>query len=317
MRVALAASFVVALLAPPAAGEEGSLHAPSGSVTLEYSAPHGCPPERELRDIVTTAIHRDPFASGAALPGAPVLRATVVRRSGYFSAAVELRNGAGSLLWQEPSLSDQRCSMLVQTIGSLVVPIVLDELPTPPPRRAPKQRPVRKLVFTPQELPPADPPRRSWWRPGFHLGARAAAAFRVAPMTTSSFSLDVGAVWKYASIAIEGRGDVPIIVDNTVHSATYAASLVPCGRYEFAFLCILFSAGAFHGTAQQARLVLPDPVPYVAAGARAGLEWPSRGALAVRASADVLGRGTANATYGGSPVGIFVGGGLLARFGEP
>ena len=259
------------------------------------------------------------------------LRTTIARRPGGFVATVELRDPAGRLLWSRPPLAEADCGRLVSVIGGLTVTIAIDNAATaaaavaPPPPEPPPTLPPPP----PTPLPP--PPPAPW--PRVRLGVRAAAAVGVGVGPAASLSADLGLGWQPFSVAVEGRADVPATGDVGMgvqgRTSVLAASLVPCGHYGWFVGCGVVSVGVLRTNG--VNVVHPareDSGIYVAAGVRAGLEWPVIPALALRLSGDLLlnahplaaqvefqpGR---EEVWRSGPFAALVGAGVVVRFGGP
>jgi hypothetical protein len=346
--LALAAAPALAQQAPPASarshrpfGADADAAAPGVAVRLAYTPADGCPSEKELRDIVAARMGRDPFTpAGAAVPVAFLLRADIARQPGGFVATVELRDPGGRVLWSRPPLAEADCGRLVSVIGGLTVTIAIDSAATAAAAAAPAPPPPLPVPPSPSPAPsPLPPPVASW--PSVRFGVRAAAAIGVGPAPAASLSADLGLGWQFFSIAVEGRADLPATGDGSMGSrlrtAVLAASLVPCGHYGWFFGCGVASAGVLRADGfnllQAGQVVLGRPAAdsgiYVAAGIRAGLEWPIVPAFALVLSGDLLlnahplgvrtnfppsvGR---EEVWRSSPFAALIGGGLVVRFGR-
>jgi hypothetical protein len=264
--------------------------APAAAVRLDYSAAEGCPAEKELREIVAARMGHDPFAPSTA-PAPFLLRTAVVRQGDSFVATVELRDASGRVLWSRPPLAEADCRRLVAVIGGVTVTIAIDTASAQAPA-APQPLPEVVPPLPVGSPPVAAPPSTSIPMPTIRLGVRAGAALGVGPAPTAAISADLGAGWKFFSIAVEGRADVPVTGDVSMgvsaRTSVVAASLVPCGHYGYLVGCGLVSFGVLR--AEGVNVVQPasDSGLYAAAGLRAGLEWPIVAAVALRLSADAL-----------------------------
>jgi hypothetical protein len=155
-------------------------------------------------------------------------------------------------------------------------------------------------------------------------------AIAAAPSVAASLSADIGAGWEHFSINLEGRVDVPssgtVDLGKRIRTSIFAGSIVPCGHYKWFVGCGLVTVGVFRD--EGINLVKPaqDSAAYLAAGLRAGLEWPIVPAFALRVSGDALlnlHQAAAQAKLAGnlmevwraSPFTAIVGAGVVARFG--
>ena len=112
------------------------------------------------------------------------------------------------------------------------------------------------------------------YEPGIGVGATAGLALR----------------WSRASIGIEGRADLPgekaLAIGGAVRSSVIVASLLPCAHRGIVLVCASGTVGAIRssGTGFAAR---SQSDPYVAAGARLGLEVPFGGSVLGRFTFDI------------------------------
>jgi hypothetical protein len=333
--LALAAAPALAQEASPASarghrlfGAEADAAAPSVAVRLAYTPADGCPSEKELRDIVAARMGRDPFTpAGAATPVAFLLRADIARQRDGFVATLELRDPGGSVLWSRPPLAEADCGRLLNVIGGLTVTIAIDSAATAAAATAPEPPPAPP---PPPPAPPPPPPTPSSPWPSVRVGVRAAAAIGVGPAPAASLSADLGLGWQFFSIAAEGRADLPATGDGAMgvrwRTSVLAASVVPCGHYGWFFGCGVVSVGVLRVDHFNVLQPAQDSGIYVAAGLRAGLEWPIVPAFALRVSGDVLlnahplavqvkfNQGLAEVWRSG-PFAALIGAGLVVRFG--
>jgi hypothetical protein len=94
-----------------------------------------------------------------------------------------------------------------------------------------------------------------------------------------------------ASISLELRGDTPGVSDSAVgpgrvHVWSTQALVVPCGRLSMVSLCALGAVGAVHGASTAVTNPASSWGLLVAAGARAGVDWPLSRRFFVRAHLD-------------------------------
>jgi len=152
-----------------------------------------------------------------------------------------------------------------------------DYLPPLPPRVSP---------------PPARPVFLSL---GGGTGVRLGSGRAPAP----GLALDLGVRWreKPVSLAVEVRAALPVATEvqsipgTRVGTWLMTAALLPCGHYRWLVGCGLVEAGAVRSSGAEIDPSSGDTVgPYVAMGARAGVEIPvERGAMALRLSGDLTG----------------------------
>jgi hypothetical protein len=269
-----------ALAAAPAGAAE-----PRAVSRLDYSSAETCPGEPELRSIVAARMGTDPFTAGPA-PAAPTVRVIVERRPGGFAGTVELRDPAGRLVWSRPPLMDADCRRLVEVLGSISIPAAIDGPALPAVPIAPTMPPAAPPFPAP---PPTPPPAAG---PAFRVGARGGLAVGLTPTPTAHIAVDVGVGWPSFSLALEGGAALPMQGDADagvrLRTSIVSGSLVPCGHYKWFVGCGLISVGALRAEAVNATTPATSTGIFVAAGARAGLEWPIVPAFALRLSADAL-----------------------------
>jgi hypothetical protein len=266
---------------------------PRELVRLDYVAPPGCPDEQALRSALASRMGYDPVSAGAAR----LLRVVLARDKAGFVARAELRDATGRVTWSREPLRDADCRALVGGMG-LAIKFAVDPYSSATELSvAPAPAPI--VISPAPENPPQLPPRdrlspASISRPKVRFGVRAAGAVGTAPAPTGTLSADLGAGWTYFSVAIEGRGDVPITgaVSDGVQLRTRiaAGSLVPCGHYRWFFGCGVVSAGALWAEGVNTLQPAVGTAVYAVAGPRAGVEWeiPKLPSLALRLSVDLL-----------------------------
>jgi hypothetical protein len=172
------------------------------------------------------------------------------------------------------------------------------------------------------------PPSTPSSRPKVRLGVRGGAALASTPAPTAALSADLGLGWEFFSISLEGRADLPVTaaVDTgaRVRTSILAGSVVPCGHYGWFVGCGLLSVGSLRVEGVDLAKPLSGSSAYLAAGLRAGIEWPIPGlpVLALRASGDALvtvhpiraARADGREVWRTPPFSALLGGGLVARF---
>jgi hypothetical protein len=116
-------------------------------------------------------------------------------------------------------------------------------------------------------------------------------SFGTAPSPAFGFSAAVSARYRMASLTLEGQATLPagrsFADGSSVHDSVLLASLAPCLHVRIARGCVVGSLGALRGGA--AGLAHPNTVTtgYGSVGARAGVEIPVYGPLAVDFHADL------------------------------
>jgi hypothetical protein len=257
----LAAVFALVLRASEAWAEEPP--APR-TMRLLFTAPSGpdCPGEPIFRDKVNTRMTFNPFD-----PTAEAELAVSVRRQDLlYQGRLDLRDGAGALLWPRelPPVTD--CGLLMERLA-FTLSVKLDPLGAP-------------------TAPPLSVARRSY---RLRVGAGAALGWGVAPGPAFGATLDLGVRWPWVSISLEGRA-YPAASGTTdgtlVALSRFTGAAVPCGHWRWLFGCGLVELGALRVTAETDRPTATTSL-HTAAGARFGVEWSPHTSLAVRLSGDL------------------------------
>jgi hypothetical protein len=272
--------------APPAAPDP---------VRLDYDHGAGgasCPAESFFRDVVAAHLGgHDPFT-----PEAPRRVTLTIRREGRAFAAVAVLYGADGKRLGARELADRDCTSLVDTMGTVVTgwlrPLVLPEPAAP--SASPRSRDAGPIfrepdVATPAPTPPAITPPAA--RPRLVVEAGPLVSFGTLPAPAFGLAAGVGVRWPMFSLALEVRADLPASTElggrTRVRETLIVGSAAPCFHAGWFVGCGLVAGGALVGEwtgtsgARQAS-------PYVAAGARLGVEVPITPRFALRGSGDVL-----------------------------
>lgn len=195
------------------------------------------------------------------------------------------------------------------------VPHLPEEEPTPwqpwhgeqalaatPPPRSPTHAPPPTETSTVIPPPIADPaprlvPRRHR-RPaedaGWHyfLTLHQVVDGWSAPHPTLGGVLGVGLRWRDASLAVESRVDVPAfrrVGPGRISTQLVTLSAVPCWHVGWLMGCGLVTGGGMRVGAMDLQQSTRATVPYLAAGARLGVELPVLHHLRVRTGVEALG----------------------------
>ena len=101
--------------------------------------------------------------------------------------------------------------------------------------------------------------------------------------------------WAYLSVTLAARGDLPFSVgvdvggdDGAIEAHVFGGELGFCGRLSPVHVCGVLVAGATRGEGSGFAVDEQSYLPFVALGARAGLELPIAGPFAFFAQLDVL-----------------------------
>jgi hypothetical protein len=288
---------------------------PHIAVQLDYVlGPRGdklCPDLAELRGAIKADFGYDPIQADAPWRLTVAVNPGV---GGVIQATMELRDPAGTVIWKDHKKAiNNDCDTLISGVA-LSVRISLDSRVPPAPAKpapgetkpAPQQPkpkpeepkpapPSTKPATSPRPPPaqksslrapaPIEPSTETWERPRLRTGLAAAFAFGAAPAPSLALSFQLGIRLPYASLSLEGRGDLPVMEEEGVFSTSrIAALLVPCGHFKFFAGCLLGTVGrqyAFNDLANEGAW-------YAGGGVRVGLELPLIGPVALRLSGDVL-----------------------------
>ena len=245
---------------------------------LEYTAPEACPEEQVLRDLVGGQTTVEVLA-----PDAKALLTVTVSRSGrLFEASVELRDGAGTVVWTRPFAPASSCADVLQNVA-LVVSEKLEPHATAAPRvPSPEAEPprvpsavIREPVPPDVARPPAPPKRALRLVAGLDgiftafIAPSASAGFALwagidlvdAPV---SFEIDLRSTWSLAP------AQIPLAYQPhfTVRTSYVSGVLAGCWRGPVS-LCPMLEVGSMSYSKPGAIGELLDPSSLVlAAGGR-------------------------------------------------
>ena len=162
--------------------------------------------------------------------------------------------------------------------------------PEPAPRRSPPSRSwIRPSAALHRFPAPPPPPRRPGIR--FRGGIELHAAVGTAPTAAFGATLGAGARWRYGSLNVEARADVPSsarVSPGRVSTWLATGTLAPCGHISFFTGCALVGLGSLMisstglGEPRQAVGLL------VQVGVRGAVELPLTRVLHLLLHADVL-----------------------------
>lgn len=281
-----------------------------------------CPDLAELRGAIKADFGYDPVQADAPFRLTVAVNPGV---GGVIQATMELRDPAGTVTWQDHKRAiNNDCVTLISGVALSVrisldsrvpplapspAPVALNPAPAEPapapaePAPAPtpaesKPAPLPSQTLPSKTAPASGPPRpdsastAASERPRFRTGLGASFAFGTAPDPSLALSFQLGIRLPYASLSLEGRGDLPAAEDQNgqekYSASRFAGSLVPCGHIRFFVGCLLGTVGkqfasnsAENGSAW-----------YGEGGLRLGVEVPLTGPFALRFSGDVLARMT-------------------------
>lgn len=303
--LAVGVVLVIVGLAAPAVAQQPV------SIQLEYDRREGataCPDVRAVAAGVAGRLGYEPFDAKAARR----VRVTVRRKERALSARIEMIESNGEPIAERVLTSQQAdCAELAATM-ELAIAIAIDPFHAAAPERGPKdERPPPLQVSQPASARtatavsdggaaakrddtavlafPASAPA-----PGEPIRGQVALAaigeVGSAPVRNFGLAVRVGARRGKFSLGIEGRADLPASVPlkvGDVSTSLLVASLIPCLHVRSLSACGLVTGGALraagHGLAD-ARQV---DDPYVAVGARLGIDLPVTDELSLAAYGDL------------------------------
>jgi hypothetical protein len=175
---------------------------------------------------------------------------------------------------------------------ALTLALALDTIESSPelPPLPPPPLPPAPAVEVPAPRAPRPLPR----------AAAVALQFTVSPLVSSGIAPDVapggaigaGVRWPYASVAIEGRFDVPasasLTSGGTVRTQLSLVSAAPCLHLNAFVGCAVAGVGSFAGASEGVAHPVADSGMLVVTGLRIGAEWPISRVVAVRPYVDGL-----------------------------
>ncbi|WP_394834443.1 hypothetical protein LVJ94_48895 [Pendulispora rubella] len=257
----------------------------------------------ELRASVAARLGRDPFVWRADVDTVVVR----LRRVGPALEGTFERHGPKNQLRGKPSKITSKAGDCAEIMSAFAVgiAIAIDPLSltreSPPPEPAPSptlQASPPPLQASPLPAEPAPPaPRDEAARPPpiarsesvpvrVHLGAGPSVTFGSLPQVAPGARVSFGVSRGMLEVDLEGRLDPPVTRQaegGRIEASLALVTFAPCLRYEFLLSCAQMSLGALRGTSVGFDHTREDNTFYVAAGARAGVEFSLSRHLAVRA----------------------------------
>ena len=260
----------------------------------------GCPSLASIRDAVAVHMGYDPFRE----PATEVIEIQIGRRSKGLTARLALSDLAGNLQGERTLGSGATdCQDLTEALV-LAISIALDPLGTggrPPLTSAeglaPASRPVAADGSDEEPDDKGDPesisahnPTRS--TPDFVLDLAVGGVLDSAPSPTASLVLGGELRWLHASVALEGRADLPAgvqVSEGSIRTALVLVQLVPCLRAGWFGGCLVAQGGVETAQARNLPAATVGLGAYSALGARALGELPVGASnLSLRLAADLL-----------------------------
>lgn len=271
---------------------------PLPSVRLLYTRGPGaeaCPDQGAVRDAVAARLGYVPFDERAAR----LVIVAVASASPTLRARIELRDSAGTIVGlRELSSSTRDCTELAAAV-ELALSIAIDPLsftrpagPRPPPTSRAHLR-AKAQGSAPRSEARATAPPPVEERPRLQIAASVGGVLAIgsAASVAGGIALQGRLQWRRASIALEGRVDLPAYLDvsgGRVSTSLLLAGVLGCGHYRWLFGCLEIAAGAMRAAGHD----IPDAesvtLAYVAGGVRLGTELPLHRVFALRLHGDLL-----------------------------
>lgn len=222
-----------------------------------------CPTQDAVRKAVASRLGYDPFFPSSD----KIIVARVLRQADHLTGQVELVDERGVQVGlREFSAEPDHCTDLIRAMA-LSISIAIDPKSAEtygqrpidePPESAPEEPGTAAAGKEPEPGPAREPPARfrsqtahaasdAIVRPArlqASAGIAALAAFRTAPTLTLGGALFGALRSKAWSVALEGRGDLPLTTEQggvPLRIATYALSAVPCFHLGVGFACAVGS----------------------------------------------------------------------------
>jgi hypothetical protein len=280
---------------------------PARTARLVYSRGAGaseCPDVDVIRAGVAARLGYEPFDDRAEL----LVSATVSRSGHVLEARIEIA-GVDSKTVAERRLASRQsdCLELASAI-ELAISIAIDPLagsrprsapPMPPPNPPPAAPPPPQVIIVREPAPPpvpAPPPPVLSVPIVFQVRLGGLGTVGSAPAAAVGGTVQASARRGSFSLGLEGRGDVAQTTQVNYNGAqvgdfqtsTLMGSLVPCAVRRVLEGCALLSAGVVRASAHGIQMPQQVSAPYVAVGARVGLELPLGSILSIGAHADLL-----------------------------
>jgi hypothetical protein len=274
---------------------------------LTYSRGPGaldCPDTDVIRAGVAARLGYEPFDEGAAL----LVSATVNRTGRTLEARIEIAGPGGGAAAERKLVSRQSDCVELASAMELAISIAIDPLagsrprpaPPPPPPMPPSPPPAPPQVIVVREPARPAPAPKVEPRPsvpiGFQVRLGGLGAVGAAPAASAGGTAQASVRRGSFSLGLEGRGDIAstttLIFNNEplgeMQTTLLMGSLVPCAFRGILEGCVLLSGGAIRASARG--LANPQQVsaPFLAVGARVGLEIPLGSVLSIGMHADVL-----------------------------
>jgi hypothetical protein len=222
--------------------------------------------------------------------------AKIGRGAAGLHADLELLGADGAVIGtRQLSAAQQDCRELGSAMA-LAISVAIDPLSlthSAPPRASVEAptvvTPARAVTMpAPVEVLAAREPKPIRWS----AGASVLSSLGANPSLDAGFATQIGARIGIASLAVEGRLDLPAstsVAIGGVRTTLAFAALVPCVHIGLARGCAIGAIGALYGSGYGIDMPFHRHTFYAAAGGRVGAELPLSRRLALDLHLDLLG----------------------------
>jgi hypothetical protein len=297
--VAIGVALVVAAIATTAVA------APARSARLTYTRSANasdCPDVDVIRAGVAARLGYEPFDDRAER----VVSATVNRTGRTLEALIQIAGADGKPAAERKLASRQSDCVELASALELAISIAIDPLagsrprppappPSPPPPAAP---PPPQIIVVREPAPPAAPPPAPAPRVpvGFQVRLGGLGAVGSGPAPAVGGTVQASVRRGSLSLGLEGRGDLASTTElyfngvrvGDMQTSLLMGSLVPCAFRGVLEGCALLSAGAIRASARDLDMPQQVSAPFLAVGARVGLQLPLGSIMSVGVHADLL-----------------------------
>jgi hypothetical protein len=262
-----------------------------------------CPGEGAVRAAVAARLGYDPFMAWAH----DTLFAEITRKETDYRAEIKLVDDENRLRGaRDLHVKGGDCAAIIDAMA-LTVSLTIDpssllgpsaSSPPPPPPPSPAEPEAPPPVAVPAPPPIAKAPTAGATSGGVdlsgHVGVGVMAVFGAAPAATAGGTVFAGVGWRWLSIDIEGRADLPVVGAGAsspvrVRSQLLIASIVPCARLGIVFACPVASGGRVFATSVGTVSPHAEQAVWWGLGGRVGVELKLATSFSLRAHAEVLG----------------------------
>jgi hypothetical protein len=279
---------------------------PARTARLTYTRGAGasdCPDIDVIRAGVAARLGYEPFDDSAA----SLVSATVSRTGHVLEARIEIAGADGKPTAERKLASRQHDCVELASAMELAISIAIDPLaggrprseapapppPAPPPAPAP---PPPQVIVIREPAPPAPPPPAPRVPTVFQVRLGGLGAVGSAPAAAAGGTLQASVRRGSFSLGLEGRGDLASTTTfifngapvGDMQTSLLMGALVPCAFRGLFEGCALLSAGEVRASARGLAMPQQATAPFLAVGARVGLEIPLGSILSAGAHADVL-----------------------------